>query len=148
MTVLSQRELKRHELMALVMLLGGMVIWAIAAVVRARQAWIAEYTHAMIGVAVVMVFTSLVWRSLAYAQPFRQPTDKIERLRRMQAYLGCYALVIVMAAAWLIFEQRRLPETAWMRDQHASVVVLYALLAIALPWVALVAAHALDRGRR
>lgn len=136
MTLLNQRELKRHEVAAFCLLGIAGLLWATGYWFRAGGRWVPEYPHAMLGIAAVALFTSLVWRILAFAQTLWRHTDPKYRPLGMLGYLAGYTLCIMLGAAWLIHEQRHLADIAWMREQSASLVVLYAILAIMLPWAA------------
>ncbi len=148
MTILSNRELKRHEYLAFGLLGVALFLWTIGAWFRAHDRWVPEYPHAMIGVAAVTLFTSLVWRFLAFTQQLLKHRA-ISRLReRMFTYLGAYTFCILVSATWLIYEQRHLAEIAWMREQGVSVIVLYAILAVTLPWAITVSMWTLFNTRR
>ncbi len=134
MTILSNRELKRHEYLAFGLLGVALLLWAIGAWFRARDLWVPEYPHAMIGLAAVMLFTSLAWRFLAFAQRLWRHRASSRLPAGMLAYLAGYTLCMILSAAWLIYERRQLAEIAWMREQGVAVIVLYAFLAVSLPW--------------
>jgi hypothetical protein len=141
MTILNDRDLKRHELMAGGLLAPVVILGAVAAAVRARGGWIPEYPQAMMAMAVVLLFSSLTWRVLAFGQALWRRAPMGNGYSRMLVYLAAYSLCVALGAGWLLFEKQRVPDLAWGRDQAASLLVLYAVLVILVPWVGAVVAQ-------
>ncbi len=140
MTNLSSRELKRHQHFASALLVIALMLWAIGAWCRAADRWIPEYAHALIGLAAVALFTSLTWRLLAFAQTLWNTGKHAGLTSSIVKYLIGYSLCILAGAIWLIYEQRQLPDIAWMAEQSASWIVFAAFLAILFPWTLILGA--------
>ncbi len=147
MTVFNERELRRHEYLALALLMVALVLGAAAIWLRARQVWIPEYPHTMLGLAVVMLYTSLVWRHLVFFSIRQQGISGARGFHRMILYLALYSLCVICGVTWLLYERQRLPTIAWMRDRTVSVILLYAMLAMFLPWALTFAAQTLLKKR-
>ncbi len=145
MTKFTDRELKRHEYLAGALLILALVLWSIAVWFRTRGLWVPEYPHTMLGLAAVLLFTSLLWRGLSFAHAFRHDVSAGNFVLRMLCYLAVYALCVIIGAVWLIYEQRNLPEIAWLHDHNASTIALYALLALILPYILTFASRTLLR---
>lgn len=149
--MLNERELLRHERLTWALLFGGLVLWAVGAGLRMRQAWVPEYPHAMIGLAAVMVFSALVWRYLAFFQPLWSGLAAGNQFARMARFLSVYSLAVVVGVAWLGHEKRNLPDIAWMREHGTATLVMYGLLFLIVPWVLWYGAYELrlkHRGKR